>query len=337
MPRLPALPPRSRWRTIWPRTIIRYSMDRTNREFVGRTLLVNTRLADEFTRALRIRSNEVIIEAFPGPGILTRSLLSGGVDTDFEGIESSDHQRPAQAIEEREGGYKKPALVVACEPSPRLLLHLGLDENDLPDEIPPQSDSDQYVIFKSKVYQSKDEERLLLSPSTPYRWPTLSQLLGNKLVERRMEKWSEGEGESESEGHGEGTAKSVGEGANDESYINQGTGTTIVTPTQRPWEAPPPHITVVAQMPVSVSGDQMVSQWVGSAAGMPGEARNWIWKWGRLRLALLVGKTQYDVSQSMSFVHWSYFLSSQDWTRERQESLIAFDSRLAAADSTRSE
>lgn len=288
MPRLPPLPPRAQWKTIWPRSVLRYSMDRTNREFNGRFLLANSRLTDEFTKALRIRDNEIIIEAFPGPGILTRSLLNGGVsDTDTEGEAEIDENRE----------YKKPALVVACEPSPKLLEGLGMPTDQSPEEIPARFESEDYSVYQSKVYQSEHEPRLLLSPSTPYRWPTLTQMLGHELVQPFLQQYPSGaEGAAGSPSEASVVGNSETGTPDTRTATSDGTSGAIASSTQRPWAAPPPHITIVSQMPLSIAGDQMVSQWVGSAVGNSTGERSWIWKWGRLRLALLVSKTQYDVS-----------------------------------------
>lgn len=225
-------------------------MDRTNREFRKRIMLTNPKHTDEFARALRIREGEVIVEAFPGPGQLTRSLLSGGND-------------PATATT-----YPKPAAVVACEPSPQMLqTGLGLKESQLPGELPARFESEDYTVYQSHVHQSDLDPRLFLSPSTPYRWPTLPQMLSHELVLPHLPKYSES--------------------TKDE-----------VASRRRPWDAPAPHITFVAQMPDSVPGDQMIAQWISSAIGEIDGQKSWIWQWGRVRLALLVGKNQYDVSPS---------------------------------------
>jgi hypothetical protein len=236
-------------------------MDKTNRNFEGRTLLVNRKIADDFVKALKIRKGEVVIEAFPGPGLLTRSLLNGG------GPEEGD------GTERKEAGIK-PAVVVACEPSPNLLVQgLGMGDGDLPGEIPARFESEDYAVYQSKIHQSNHEPRLLLSPSTPYRWPTLSQLIANPLVNQHIPKYK--------------SRKDEDKLSKEEEEVGK-----------RPWNAPEPPITIVAQMPQSVAGDQMVAQWIGSCAGSGIKDRTWIWKWGRIRLALLVGKNQYDVRLS---------------------------------------
>lgn len=265
MPPLPSLPPITAWKQAWPRSILRYSMDKTNRNFEGRVLLANQKIADDFAKALRIRKGEVIIEAFSGPGLLTRSLLNGGTsDTSSEGGEGN-----------------KPALVVTCEPSPSLLVNgLGMGQGEIPGDIPAKFESEDFAVYQSRIYPSHYEPRLMLSPSTPYRWPTLSQLLGNPLTAKHIQKYDD-------------TTTSTDE-SNDEGRMSK----EEVEVGKRPWNAPEPPITIVAQMPQSVAGDQMVAQWIGSCAGSGVRDRTWIWQWGRLRLALLVGKGQYDVRLS---------------------------------------
>jgi hypothetical protein len=235
-------------------------MDKTNREFSGRVLLVNPQLANEFVRALRLREKEIVIEAFPGPGVITRALLNGGRDEKDKDVEGN-----------------KPSVVVACEPSPRLLVEgLGMSQDKVPEELPARFESEDHSVYHSTVYQSQHEPRLLLSPSTPYRWPTLSQLLSDSLVKPHMPIYN-------------------GPDKDKLSYQEREMG-------QRPWDAPSPAITVVSQMPDSVAGDQMVAQWIGSAAGSTMLDRTWIWKWGRVRLALFVGKNLYDVSPPSSLI-----------------------------------
>lgn len=230
-------------------------MDRTNRQFKGRVLLANPKLTNEFVRALKIREDEIVIEAFPGPGQLTRSLLYGG--NDLEG-ESEGHDKTKR--------YPEPKLVVACEPSPDMLVTgLGMKEEDRPTNIPARFESEDYTVYESNVVET-DEPRLLVSPSTPYRWPTLPQMLSHELVTPHLPIYT----------------------GDDLPLEHQGTG-------KRPWRAPKPHITMVSQMPDSVPGDQMISQWIGSVVGSTTDEKSWIWRWGRLRVALLVSKGQYDV------------------------------------------
>lgn len=114
------------------------------------------------------------------------------------------------------------------------------------------------------VTPSPYDPRLLMSHSTAYRWPVLPRLLSHPLITPHLPVYDE-------------------------------TKTTIEERTRRPWAADPPPITLVAHIPDAVNGEQMTSQWVGSAVGNADE-RNWIWQWGRIRMALIIGKGLYDVS-----------------------------------------
>lgn len=239
-------------------------MDQTNRQFKGRALLANPKLTNEFVRALKIREGEVVIEAFPGPGQLTRSLLNGGNDLESDTQEGGGGGEGYTKKSSKK--YPEPKLVVACEPSPDMLVTgLGMKPEDKPSNIPARFESEDYTVYESKVVKT-DEPRLLVSPSTPYRWPTLPQMLSHELVTPHLPVYD--------------TAATNG----------------TVESTKRPWKAPAPHITLVSQMPDSVAGDQLIAQWIGSAVGTSeGDEKSWIWRWGRIRLALLVSKGQYDV------------------------------------------
>ncbi|WVF72233.1 hypothetical protein IAT40_007045 [Kwoniella sp. CBS 6097] len=113
------------------------------------------------------------------------------------------------------------------------------------------------------IVQSKYEPNLLLSHSTSYVWPTLPSILESPLVSEHLP-------------------------------VYDASATPGPDTTKRPWEAPEPPITLVAQLPDSSIGEQLAAQWVGSAVGDPGQERTWIWEWGRLRIALLCGKSLYD-------------------------------------------
>lgn len=125
------------------------------------------------------------------------------------------------------------------------------------------------------VTPSPYDPRLLMSHSTAYRWPVLPRILSHPLITPHLPVYDD-------------------------------TKTTAEERTRRPWTADPPPITLVAHIPDAVNGEQMTSQWVGSAVGSANE-RNWIWQWGRIRMALILGKGLYDVS-----IAWCRADRSQD-------------------------
>lgn len=81
--RLPPLPPVQTWPKFFspPRLLSstkgKVGLDK-EREYPGRVFIANQQLADSFVRALKLRKDEIVIEAFPGLGCLTRSVLAGG-------------------------------------------------------------------------------------------------------------------------------------------------------------------------------------------------------------------------------------------------------------------
>jgi hypothetical protein len=58
-------------------------------------------------------------------------------------------------------------------------------------------------------------------------------------------------------------------------------------------QADPPNLHFVAQIPESDLGEQLVSQWIGCMAN-----RSWIFKYGRVKLSLIVRPALYDVSDT---------------------------------------
>ena len=305
--RLPPLPPPATWGSHFVRTNIASSPDPiTHRSFPNRVLLANRDISDQFVRALGIRPNEVVLETFAGNGCLTRSLLHGGNPENTAEISAAwSAQKESGVTEPPNDGamdfptwkaelashestpstlsdtpLPTPRLVIACEPSPDFLVRgLGMPKSQIPPRIGiPQTihgkaqasessdkdrrhttahiESSQYV---ATVHQSTFEPNLLLSPTTPYVWETVPSILSNELVASKLERYSPTNNNS------------------------------------RPWSAPAPPITLVAQMADSSVSDQMLAQWIASAIGADSKP-SWIWAWGRVRLAMLLPSQSYDVS-----------------------------------------
>lgn len=284
--RLPRLPPVAEWKTAFPRSYLRLSSDSTEREFRGRILLASKRLTDEFARAIKIRPNEVILDLFAGPGRLTRSLITGGNEgVDIEEKPTGKGKGKAKENQTEHGTepdrsdaasstlYPKPKLVIANEPSSELLIRgFGMHREQTPEKL-NYLQVPRALEAAAPVYALEEAgiPNLLVSPSTAYRWLTLPQILDNELVAPHLEVLEE----SESSTQGSSSASR-----------------------KRSWRDPEPPITIVAQVPDATVGEQMVAQWIGSVVGDDKAGRNWIWQWGRLRMALLVGKGLYDVSES---------------------------------------
>ncbi|TYJ58086.1 hypothetical protein B9479_001182 [Cryptococcus floricola] len=286
MPRLPPLPLPAKWAHHFPASSLAHPPKVNNlRKAPHRLLLASPTLCDQFVRTLGIRPGEVIIEGYAGPGALTRSLVSGGRSVEegkawereqgLEGMKAvgskgstarklADHypiwkdDLPATSKLKEPTGEPtlKPKLVMSTESSYEILRR-GLDY-PLP-AASPQLQAEGYLGYN--VAPSKHQDNLLLSHATLYSWEAVPALLSNPLVRPHLPVWDPSAAEEDQ--------------------------------TKRPWNAPTPHITVVLQVPDGMLGEQITTQWIRSAVG-DNQKRAWMWKWGRVRLALLCGRTVYD-------------------------------------------
>lgn len=262
---LPPLPNGRSWSKYFPRGELK-NHQHGDRPYRGRSFLTNRKLTDEFVRGLGIRKGEVILDGFGGIGNVTRSLLNGGrakygLNLDSNVTEESKwpewSKEDINEIEsentndksENEENLNEPALVITSDPCFEILQR-SLDMEEA--QRPPWSTDTDYT--KVDIYPSKHHPTLLLSNSSPYRWPTVPGILSHPLVQERIK---------------------VSEEKFDTDEI--------------------PNLTVVCQVPNSELGEQMVSQWVGSVPGGD-NTKYWLWKYGRVRLGLLVDQGMYDVS-----------------------------------------
>jgi hypothetical protein len=323
--RLPPLPPARDWRTAFPRTSIAgfkvsaHESQMSKGETSGRMSLANPSLCDAFVRALGIRKDEVVVETYCGGGQLTRSLLAGGnnettaadwAEVDAEAGTAGDKgnsKAQAQVEAEADTGNKtkrtktssfkfpewnvasapkykgklspevaeslvQPKLVVANDPHFATLARgLGFNPNLVPHSKYELAKTDKASKSEphlrrapSAAHPSNLQDALVFSTQSVYHWPSLPDILSDPLVVAALP-----------------------------VYDNTKTG---VEATYRPWSAPPPPITIVTNFPTAVVGDQMISQWISSAAGSEDYGRSWLWKWGRVRIAGLVHRGMYDVS-----------------------------------------
>jgi hypothetical protein len=214
-------------------------------------------------------------EGFP----LWRNELSEGrtLDKHDEEDKAAEHREGAVTTETASAAetasasaINKPALVVASESSAQIIMRgLGFPAELVPFKGLMLERLSEAAILddmtSAGVYQSPLDPRLALSLSTPYRWPVLPRILSSPIVAKHLPIY--------------------------DPEAPPGPDTT-----KRPWEADPPPLTIVGHIPNSLNGEQMLAQWVGSSVGEAGTPRSWIWEWGRVRLALLVGKSLYDVS-----------------------------------------
>jgi hypothetical protein len=327
IPHLPPLPPPSTWSTHFPRRLLAHSDIEPAKFLRGRTILAKRELCDAFARELKIRPGEIIIDVNPGVGALTRSLLEGGNEVDegevwdawraagsnstkgFPSWDRTDGVAKGAAKGKAKGGkvakgvegkaavtalegapstlaeqYPRPALVIAVEPSIELLRRsFDYTVEDQPvgaqtgeslanDPSSPSSSLDRrwhltvygqpHLSPPSNVIKSPHHPNLILSEASAYRWAVLPALLSHPLIAPHITMHQD--------------------------------GTEPVSSVEKEWSEEEPNVTVVATIPDSVFGEQLLAQWIGTAAG-GSQGKQWIWRWGRVRLALLCGKGLYDV------------------------------------------
>ncbi|KAL7420239.1 Mitochondrial transcription factor 1 [Cryptotrichosporon argae] len=296
--RLPPLPPGAAYPTVFTRRHFPSAHTAHLRESTSRLLVASRTHADAFVRALDLRPGGVVVELYAGVGQVTRSLLAGGRDEttakDWDGVraESGDATvtltegssrrtsisayppwttfAPPDPAAAPDANPARPALVVATDPSHGLLVRgLGMPwapptKPDLYAVQPPAESTGRSegtsIEPPLDVVASPLQPGLLMAPISPYPWSTVPRILSHPAVSPHLEKFSDAPG---------------------------------ADATKRPWSAPPPNITVVAQMQESAMGEQMISQWIGCAAGDE-HRRSWLWQWGRVRLGLLVGAGTFD-------------------------------------------
>ena len=291
---LPPLPKAPQLERLIPRRLLRITNNESSPGFPHRLSLQNPTLTDKFVEAIKWRDNEVLIECFSGPGFLTRSLITGGQQE----VSSDPSDRPID--EETPIVGRAPTLVVVSEPSHELLcIGFGMSPESSPAFIAEESkptDSTAASIstvprnlrkrrdnVKKRFGTFKDLFRgdgvappvitvqspldgLLLSPSNPFSWGTLPGILSNPIVSERMTPCDP-------------TISGI------DAY-------------KRSWTDEPPHITIAGTFPDARLGEQLFSQWVSSATKSSTDSKTYfIWAWGRVRMAFLLGLGLYDVSR----------------------------------------
>ncbi len=365
--RLPPLPPFRRWHKYFPRTRLSHPPDpKSQRGFRGRFIITNRNITDAFVKDLGIRPNEIVIELFPGTGLLTRSLLNGGnpedtageaaiwsasekqekagIDLDFplwrkelakqtfiessstpstipstssESLSTSSEMssplsessstssessatssEPSTTTSESSSSsdatFPLPRLVIASEPSPEFLIRgLGLPRFERTPSLKMMKGQHTTPVDNNSIVSEDPEiSGLVKPPAVSYEPDSIavhqSSIQHNLLLSNTTPYfWT-----------------TVPEILSHE-LVSSHAGP------KRSWNDTPPPITVIAQMPDSSVGDQLVAQWIASVTGAAHGAPSWIWKWGRARLALIVSKTLYDVRLTLGITLTTQRIMSQ--------------------------
>lgn len=236
----------------------------------------------------------MVIEAFPGLGVLTRALLSGGAHDPAAEAKSLDswkeeRNKPSEALKdllpgyptwlgEFEGGEVRPKdkknvneiegeptnpaqTVVVIEPA------LNAVTRAFGQDFKPRGSAtsleDDMANSKS-VAQSPLDDKLIVSYNDPFDWATFPVVLGHPLVQARLPVFNPDAPEGQK--------------------------------AFRSFQDPEPPITLVATVPTNTNFDSVLTYWVSSVVGAADGNPALLWKYGRVRLACLVSRSLYDVS-----------------------------------------
>lgn len=284
---LPPPPPRTEWSRAFPTNnfniVNRLSSPGAHAIGKGkRTQVADQALADSIVRALDVKSDEIVLEAYPGMGFLTRALLAlppaqhprkvltiePSVDFNVHGLNLSPEAALAGFSLDEEKVKAKQALLATRRAAMRVVYHdiaAGRDARDIPEspEISHPMDSTKGThIFRS--FPSADDPALTIIDGTMFDWKTVPALESQGLlsdVQRR--EWHDGEHPLP-------------------SHLPSSTDVRI---------AEPPNLHLISQIPDSDMGEQLVNQWISCVAG-----QSWLFRWGRVKMSFIVKPTLFDVS-----------------------------------------
>jgi len=317
---LPPLPPRQ----ILPKYILAKNWTLASgsheRDYAARSTIANTQLADDFVRAVKPRKDEFVLDMYGGLGYVTRSMLSGGrqssllqqarqkaawwkelkdtapetpegaakpivpedvypnwietfkdAETELEALEQDPLEMRKAEAEEAVTVHKAKHVVVA-DPNTRLRkVSFALDPSTKP--LPHQTwewimsqKSSEATEWLEGILPCAVDDRVSTTGADPYTWETAEYMLSHPDTRKNLP-----------------VTRPTAPAGPEQNY--------------RDWTDPEPHITYVAQMPLSMLGDALINQWLSSAVGAADGYPTWIWRWGRVRLALLMSRWSYDVSQ----------------------------------------
>ena len=305
------------------------------REYPGRVSIANQQLADSFVRALKLRENEVVIEAFPGLGVLTRSLLSGGTAAE----EAKDEELRTEWWEKAGHLAPKDELKLA-EGFPSWIRQIQPEESKLEGPLDSEAESEGSGTGKRKVGRksrakpkepvAEEEYNEALSRLPPTNKPKLVIAIDanerathaglgieHPKLPSKFTSWEtllNSENAEQEEAYFTPLQKSPYEerlvAGPVDPFAWESARYTLSHPlvkdhlekvdpsaktAERAWTDTAPPITYVASMPNSNVGELLSLQWLHSAVGAAEGKPSFLCRWGRVRIAMLVTYAQYDV------------------------------------------
>ncbi|KAJ9103271.1 hypothetical protein QFC21_002694 [Naganishia friedmannii] len=274
---LPPLPPRQSWQQVFPNKNFSIVNRLRGAGTVGiqkgkRTQVADEALANRMVQRLDVRKEDVLIEAYPGMGFLTRALLNlsppfhprkvltiePSLDFNINGLglnsdlalEGEDKALPhAESKEDAKRYLTERRKLLHNNAIEEMIKNAGVGGTDQAPILPSMDGGiemaaplkDDYTL---RAFPSKDDPSLVIIDGTMFDWKTVAVLEADGLL----------------------------------SDVQR-----------RTWEEPPPNLHMIATIPDSDMGEQLVSQWIGCVA-----TRSWLFRWGRVKMSFLVKPTLYD-------------------------------------------
>ncbi|GHJ88938.1 hypothetical protein NliqN6_5340 [Naganishia liquefaciens] len=285
---LPPVPPRETWTRKFPSSnfnvVNRLTADGGGRAVSKggkRTQVADTALANSIARKLDIQNDQVVLEAYPGMGFLTRAILAlppdvrprkvlsiePSVDFNVHGLNLTPEQAlsgwsPLNGTGGGGGGddgddgddgnskAKQTLLAKRRDAVREILAGLAKKGQSTPDLDAVTRDDAAAAINESmgtpvfRAFPSEDDSALTIIDGTMFDWKTVPALEEQGLLDDVQ---------------------------------------------RREWQDEPPNLHYIATIPDSDMGEQLVNQWVSCVAGP-----SWLFRFGRVKMSFLVKPTLYD-------------------------------------------
>lgn len=292
---LPPVPPRDTWSRTFPLANFNVVNRLTGNGHGGavskggkRTQIADQALANSIARKLGISKDQVILEAYPGMGFLTRAMLAlpqdqrprkvltvePSIDFNVRGLCLTLDKALAGMSSVDDNVKAKQQLMAERRDAARQVLTGLASKGKSSTEVAPTAAAAPPTVAMNeangtpvfRAFPSEDDSALTIIDGTMFDWKTVPALEEQGLlddVQRR--EWQDGE--------------------------RFPTPEHFHIPTR--CFAEPPNLHFVAHIPDQDMGEQLVNQWISCVAGP-----SWLFRLGRVRMSLLVKPSLYDVGAS---------------------------------------
>lgn len=294
--RLPPLPPKRWMKKFFPALVASRMLALSHFRAKGRLNIIDRELCNRAVRAIKLRPNEIVIDCFSGPGQMTRALLSGGkTDVEEEAAIKRSWLEATEKASVKPGTTKQnqPAELATFPSWARTFDPEGGYDQDFQTREPEVVEGE---VVKPKLVVACEPANGLLqrAHNVSLSWLEHAKwwLKNNMVPHNAYDKLPDIVAKSEYE---DNLLLSVGN-PYDWTILPLILSHPLVGAQRRAFDAEAPAITIVAEIPQSDTGEQMIQQWVASAASARTGEASWIWEFGRVRMVWFIENRIYDVS-----------------------------------------